>query len=132
MDIINNIDSNDLIIIDDDKSLNGLPDNLKERLILTDSSDIVINPELDSLLVKIFGNGADERYLQDFVSMTKRGLYSFDKTHLNNFLNYDYHLVASPMKPLTLKDLPQNILDILMQTKYPENINTAIDISKIN
>ncbi len=34
---INNIDSNDLIIIDDDKSLNGLPDNLKGRLILTDS-----------------------------------------------------------------------------------------------
>ncbi|GEN70175.1 hypothetical protein CLA01_02470 [Chryseobacterium lathyri] len=64
--------------------------------------------------------------------MTKKGLYSFDKTNLNNFLDYDYHLVASPMKPLTLNDLPQNILDILMQTKYPYNINSAIDISKID
>ncbi len=99
---------------------------------LPEISDVVINPELDSLLVKIFGNGADERYLQDFVSMTKKGLYTFDKTHLNNFLNDDYHLIASPMKPLTLKDLPQNILDILMQTKYPDNINSAINISKIN
>ncbi|MCQ9634853.1 HAD domain-containing protein [Chryseobacterium sp. WG23] len=32
----NKIDPDDLIIIDDDKSLNGLPDNLKRRLILTD------------------------------------------------------------------------------------------------
>ncbi|OPC27890.1 hypothetical protein BAX97_07700 [Elizabethkingia meningoseptica] len=30
-----NIDSNDIVIIDDDKSLNGLPENLKKRLILT-------------------------------------------------------------------------------------------------
>ncbi|AYN00143.1 hypothetical protein EAG08_07215 [Chryseobacterium sp. 3008163] len=98
---------------------------------LPEISDVVINPELDSLLVKIFGSGADERYLQDFVSMTKKGLYSFDKTNLNNFLDYDYHLVASPMKPLTLKDLSQNILDILIKTKYPDNINSAIDISRI-
>lgn len=33
----NNINSNDLIIIDDDKSLNGLPEILKKRLVLTDS-----------------------------------------------------------------------------------------------
>ncbi|AZA77003.1 hypothetical protein EG347_05515 [Chryseobacterium sp. G0186] len=33
----NHIDPKDLIIIDDDKSLNGLPKNLKTRLILTDS-----------------------------------------------------------------------------------------------
>nr|WP_315029424.1 HAD domain-containing protein [uncultured Chryseobacterium sp.] len=33
----NNLDLNHLIIIDDDKSLNGLPESLKERLILTDS-----------------------------------------------------------------------------------------------
>ncbi|AJW62868.1 HAD domain-containing protein [Elizabethkingia sp. HX WHF] len=30
------INSNDVIIIDDDKSLNGLPESLKTRLILTD------------------------------------------------------------------------------------------------
>ena len=30
------INSNDVIIIDDDKSLNGLPESLKMRLILTD------------------------------------------------------------------------------------------------
>ncbi|HCM33458.1 MAG TPA: hypothetical protein DF603_04810 [Chryseobacterium sp.] len=32
----NKINLNDLIIIDDDKSLNGLPENLKKRLVLTD------------------------------------------------------------------------------------------------
>lgn len=30
-----NIDSNDIVIIDDDKSLNALPEKLKRRLILT-------------------------------------------------------------------------------------------------
>ncbi|MDE5448386.1 hypothetical protein BAX94_03850 [Elizabethkingia meningoseptica] len=30
-----NIDSHDIVIVDDDKSLNGLPENLKKRLILT-------------------------------------------------------------------------------------------------
>lgn len=98
---------------------------------LPEISDVVINPELDSLLIKIFGSGADERYLQDFVSMTKKGLYSFDKTNLNNFLDYNYHLVASPAKPLTMDNLPQNVLDIL-QTKYPDNINSVIDISRID
>jgi len=33
----NNFNPNDLIIIDDDKSLNGLPEILKRRLVLTDS-----------------------------------------------------------------------------------------------
>jgi hypothetical protein len=31
----NSISSNDLVIIDDDKSLNDLPQSLKERLVLT-------------------------------------------------------------------------------------------------
>lgn len=49
----NKINLSDLIIIDDDKSLNGLPENLKKRLVLTDpyiglSNSIEINKILGS------------------------------------------------------------------------------------
>ncbi|HAY3533821.1 TPA: hypothetical protein JRX32_000407 [Elizabethkingia anophelis] len=40
-----NINSDDVIIIDDDKSLNGLPDNFKKRLILTNSYTGLTNSE---------------------------------------------------------------------------------------
>ncbi|WP_123911571.1 hypothetical protein [Chryseobacterium sp. G0162] len=96
---------------------------------LPEISDVVINSELDSLLVKIFGSGANERYLQDFVSMTKKGLYSFDKTNLNNFLDPHYHLVASPKTPLKLKELPHDILDIVIGTQYS---NKLMEVQEIN
>lgn len=112
------------------------PEN-NEKLIsyfksLPEISEIIVNPKLDALLIGMFGTGADERYLYDFVSMTKKGFYSYDKTKLNNFLDYDYHLVASPTNPLIMKDLPQEILDILIQTKYTDDMNSVINIGKIN
>lgn len=93
----------------------------------------IINPLLDALLTKIFGSGADERYLRNFVYFTQRGLYSFDKTHLNDLTDTQYHLVATPVKPLKVTDLPPDILDILIQTKIKNNINSIndLDVSKI-
>lgn len=99
---------------------------------LPEISDVVVNPKLNDLLIEIFGTGADERYLQDFIFMTKKGLYSFDKTNLNNFFDYDYHLVTSPKNPLTISELPKDILDILMETRYPDIMCSVINIGKIN
>ncbi|MDC8104519.1 HAD domain-containing protein [Chryseobacterium sp. Chry.R1] len=48
----NKIDPDDLIIIDDDKSLNGLPDNLKRRLILTDPYIGLNNAALQNLQLR--------------------------------------------------------------------------------
>ncbi|MDR6546395.1 hypothetical protein J2810_002454 [Chryseobacterium rhizosphaerae] len=99
---------------------------------LPEISEVIVNAKLNDLLIEIFRTGPDERYLQDFVSMTKKGFYCFDKTNLNNFLDYDYHLVTSPVNPLTIDDLPQDILNIIMQTKYPEGMNNVINIGAIN
>ncbi|MCX8523607.1 hypothetical protein OF897_06695 [Chryseobacterium formosus] len=66
--------------------------------------------------------------------MTKKGLYSFDKTCVNNYFDSNYHLVASPSMPLTLKDLPKDIFEILIKATYAEgnlNITSNIDVSKI-
>ncbi|WP_449386944.1 hypothetical protein [Chryseobacterium lineare] len=101
---------------------------------LPEISEVVINPKLDSILIKIFGSGVNKRYLEDYVFMTKKGLYSFDKTYPNNFSDPHYHLVASPEIPLKLKKLPQNIVDILGQTCYNNNLVNVdkINISEIN
>ncbi|MCW1963902.1 hypothetical protein [Chryseobacterium viscerum] len=100
---------------------------------LSTISDPIVNPLLDELLTKIFGSGVDERYLRDFIYFTQRGLYSFDKTNLNDFIDNQYHLVATPIKPLEIIDLPPDILDILMQTKIEGDINliSDLDVSKI-
>ncbi|WP_261511279.1 hypothetical protein [Chryseobacterium paludis] len=98
---------------------------------LPEISDFVINPELDALLIKRSGTGADERYLTDYVSMTKKGLYSFDKSNFNNFLDGQYHLVASPVKPMTVGDLPNEILEIFMETQCLDSMRNIIDINTI-
>ncbi|MGG1921898.1 hypothetical protein [Chryseobacterium cucumeris] len=96
-------------------------------------SDPIVNPLLNELLTRIFGSGANERYLRDFIYFTQRGLYSFDKTNLNDFIDNQYHLVTTPINPLEIIDLPPDILDILMQTKIEDNINliSNLDVSKI-
>ena len=96
---------------------------------LSEISEIVINPKLDSILIKIFGSGVNKRYLEDYAFMTKKGLYSFDKTYSNNFSEPHYHLVVIPNIPLKLKKLPQNIVEILEQTCYKNNL---VNIDEIN
>lgn len=108
-----------------------------ERLVsyfrnLPKISEVIVNPKLNDLLIQIFGTGTDERYLQDFVSMTEKGLYSFDKTNLANFLDFNYHLVTSPINPITINDLPQDILNIILQTKHPDDMSDMMNINKIS
>lgn len=91
-------------------------------------SEMIVNPLLHELLLNIFGSGADERYLRDFIYYTQRGLYSFDKTNLNNFTDNRYHLVATPINPLKIIDLPSDILGILMQTKFEDTIDLIKDL----
>lgn len=98
---------------------------------LPEISDFVVNSKLDALLIEKFGTGVNERYLEDYVLMTKKGLYSFDKTVPCNFLDPYYHLVASPVIPLIISDLPKEILEILMETQCSAEMNAIIDISII-
>lgn len=95
-------------------------------------SGCLISTELDAVLTKKFGSGTDDRYLEDYLSMTKKGLYSFDKTNFNNFLDGQYHLVASPLNPLTVNDLPKEIVEILMETKCSDSINKVMNLDWTN
>ncbi|UWX59035.1 hypothetical protein N0B40_11340 [Chryseobacterium oranimense] len=101
---------------------------------LPEISEIIINPDLNNILMKVFGSGIDERYIEDYALMTRKGLYSFDKTHPNQFTNPNYHIVASPRNPLRLEDLPENIKDILTRTTYNISLEEiqSIDITQIS
>jgi hypothetical protein len=86
---------------------------------------VIINPNLESMVGKRFINTT---YLFDFNEMAKRGLYAFDKTFLNDHLDTQYHLVASPTISLELEKLPLEIVNILLQTKMEGAIEDSLDI----
>ncbi|WP_419698976.1 hypothetical protein [Mucilaginibacter sp. NFX135] len=90
-------------------------------------SEIIINPDLNSVVT----TAIDERYLADFMHMAERGLYSFDKTVLNNFSEPHYHLVARPVTPLKLDQLPAEIREIISESQYSGDIESTIDTNLI-
>lgn len=116
----------------------GLPDSIAKSMenskllssffrSLPVTSEVLINPSLD----KIKGSVVNDQYLSDFVLMAKRGLFSFDKTVLNNFLDCNYHLVARPAIPLTIDSVPDEIKDILTKSKYIGDIDLVIDSTRV-
>lgn len=92
---------------------------------LPEITTVVINDKLE----EIKNTSINENYLGDFLFMAKRGLYAFDKSLLNNFSDLTYHLVAKPKKPLSLKELPNDIFDLIKKTTYDGDLNM---IDKIN
>jgi hypothetical protein len=90
-------------------------------------SEVIINPNLDKIISNV-----DEYYLADFTYFSKRGLFSFDKTHLNDFLDPSYHLVAKPILPLQFKQLPAEVRDILGETFYKGSIESSINCELIS
>lgn len=50
--------------------------------------------------------------------MAKRGLCAFDKTLFNDFEDSNFHLVASPLDPLLINQLPLNIQDLIRDIQF--------------
>lgn len=72
------------------------------------NADVVINPNLDRY-IRLSSNWERDRYLGDFIRMAKKGVYSFDKTHLGNFNDDQYHLVATPIRKINFNGLPPDV-----------------------
>ncbi|MEO7212757.1 hypothetical protein [Mucilaginibacter sp.] len=87
-------------------------------------STVVINPNLNKIVPDF-----DERYLADFKEMAKKGFFAFDKTVLSNFSELNYHLVASPVIPLSLSDLEPDIAQMIMKTSFYGPVGDRINIS---
>jgi len=91
-------------------------------------SDVLINPDLNKVMLE---KDINEKYLADFIAMTEKGFFSYDKTILNNFSETNYHLVAKPVNPLKIGDLPFEILERLMTTKSMNEMGVNLDVNLI-
>ena len=81
-------------------------ENIRESRII--SKDIFINKNISSIL-GIDDKKSLKRYLEDFIYLAERGLYVYDKTNIEEQFDDKYHLVASPLVPLKLRDLSTTI-----------------------
>jgi hypothetical protein len=100
----------------DNESLNAYFRGLRMNFEVTRNPLLEEFVELEELGIEEDGKLPLERYEEDFISMAKRGLYSYDKTILGNFDDTQYHLVAKPStNPKLLDLLPINIRLLLYQ-----------------
>jgi hypothetical protein len=70
---------------------------------------------------------------QGAVRYAQRGLFSFYKTSLRDLADTYYHLVARPVQPLTIQELPAPLAALLGRTRFPVSIldKTRIDSTAI-
>ncbi|MCP2028734.1 hypothetical protein L1276_003905 [Flavobacterium sp. HSC-32F16] len=83
--------------------------------------EVQINPNLQQLLK--FKNAQEkDRYLTDFIRIAKKGIFSFDKTIVEDSTDPFYHLVAWPKSPFN-----PHKLDELLPIETPEYISSKIE-----
>ncbi|WBA40263.1 hypothetical protein [Hymenobacter canadensis] len=63
----------------------------------------------------------------------RRGLFSFAKTNLHDHHDPRYHLVARPLQPLTVAELPPPLATLLRRTQLPGFVaqQATFDVSSI-
>ncbi|QKJ32154.1 hypothetical protein HQ865_21100 [Mucilaginibacter mali] len=81
---------------------------------LPPNSDFIINPQLKEIRRNL---KITDRYFSSFIYLAERGIFTYDKTILNNFEDTNYHLVTAPVQPIMLNELPRNISDIILKTE---------------
>ncbi|SNR41232.1 MULTISPECIES: hypothetical protein [Hymenobacter] len=92
-------------------------------------------PETDSAVAAEVADGAEEASsYQSFARYARRGLFSFEKTRLHERADTRYHLVARPLRPLLLRDLPEPLAKLLRHTQLPDSVvaATQLDSARIS
>lgn len=84
-----------------------------EIIELESEIEVDINPNL----LEILGTNSEnqfnlEQYLYDFVEIAKKGIYSYDKTYIDDPESKKYHLVAKPKNLQTLKLNTEKLIKI--------------------
>lgn len=91
-------------------------------------SEVNISPKLPTY-ISFSSREEESRYLQDFCSMSKRGMFSFDKSSPGDFENINYHLVSYPKDILKLERLPEEIASIVQRTKLKTRASEIFNLS---
>jgi len=104
------------------RSVNGL--NILQNYFngLPTNSDVIVN---------IQSRTTNDDHLMSFADMAKKGLYSFDKTHLGKPYDTAYHLIAKPGQAIQFKTLPEEIKEILINSRYIDSFGSIIDVKDV-
>ncbi|MFB6455598.1 hypothetical protein ACE38W_10040 [Chitinophaga sp. Hz27] len=103
-----------------------------ENLTEMADNELIVNPELE-WIAKLKTVDEKNNYLKNFLFFAKRGLVCYDRTYTSRPIDPRYHLVVKPSKVLDLHNIPNSILNKIIQNPQGFNIinNESIDISKI-
>jgi len=96
----------------------------------------IINPHLQ-LPEEIKTPKQQSDYFRTYAFYSKCGLYSFarNETYVRGSdRNFDYKLITSPSNQRTFKDIPYNIQQALVRTKYTGlfNVSEKINLTEIS
>lgn len=114
-----------------------VPDIINESIVEA-SKSLLMMPEISPIIVinrnlhdfVEFNTTQDyEMYVESFVKYAKRGLYSYDKSVLNDYEDPFYHLVASPTHHLRPAALPPQIRNLLPVTSCSFNSLTEKQVN---
>jgi hypothetical protein len=121
-----------------------LPDSVaaskedNERLLAFFKSLPVTNKEIILNDEMIKGKGLMtmeevERHFRDFIFMSHRGLYSFDKKILGRFGDTGFILVSKPLLSLKVSSLPGDIQSLVLRTKIENDLSDIgeLDVAKV-
>lgn len=103
--------------------------------ITTKSEFVLIETNIQNRYGDIEINNTNQ-FFKDFVNMSKKGLFSFDKLKLNDFDSEEYILIAKPKNEdefLNISMLPDILREVLMQScsKFDLVSRTSFLISEI-
>jgi len=89
-------------------------------------------PKVTEALINLNSRGSknNAEYLSYFVGMTSKGLFSFDKSRLNNFSDMNYQLITQPLNPLKLSNLPLEIANLIADTKIKGDIGEHLNVNQ--
>lgn len=86
-------------------------------------------PALSTSVELRLASSASAGDLSSFLYYVSRGLFSFDRTELNNYIDPAYHLIARPPRALMLADVPPDIAALVSQTRLPFSVAALSSLS---
>jgi hypothetical protein len=96
------------------------------------NNEIVLNGEIGRSEELMMQKDVERRF-GDFIFMSQRGLYSFDKKVLGRFGDTDFLVVSKPLLPLNVNSLPDDIRSLVLRTKIENDLSDVneLDVAKI-
>ncbi|MDI9341696.1 MAG: hypothetical protein QM534_14085 [Sediminibacterium sp.] len=91
------------------------------------SHEVMVNCDLNKY-VQLMEEQSLANYLGSFKYFAERGLYSFDKTILNDVMDTQFHLVAYPSVSIDFTAFPDIIKSVLLDSTFDGDVKEWINV----